>query len=171
MFSLKIPLRSLKSGLIPITLFLIFTFLSNVINRSGKIFFSVGSVVITDEGLLIASVKTLRVCFMIVGAKILMALSKTEDIVRALGRLMYPLERIGIPVKDFFHTMGLTIQCFPVLKNIAMETYRDKVKTADVKGFREKTRMISLFLLPLFTKSIQHPELFFERSELNEKKV
>ncbi len=162
---LKVPSRTLKSGWVPITLFLAFTSLSNVINRHGKILFSVGSVVITDEGIHIAALKGLRVFFMIMGAKILMASSKTDDIVRGLGRLLYPMERIGIPVKDFFHTMGLTIKCFPVLKNMAMETYRKNVKTAELKGFWDRARIVSLFLLPLFVESIQHPEVFFEVRE------
>ncbi len=167
--SLKVPYRALKSGWLPISLFLVFTFLSNVVNRHGKILFSVGSVVITDEGIHIAALKSLRVLFMIMGAKILMASSKTDDIVRALGRLLYPLEKIGIPVKDFFHTMGLTIKCFPVLKNMAMETYRENVKTANLKGFWDRARLVSVFLLPLFVKSIQYPEVFFEKNEIHEK--
>lgn len=167
--SLKVPSRALKSGWLPITLFLVFTFLGNVVNRHGKILFSVGSVVITDEGIRIAALKSLRVLFMIIGAKILMASSKTDDIVRALGRLLYPLEKIGIPVKDFFHTMGLTMKCFPVLKNMAMETYRENVKTSDLKSFWDRARLVSAFLLPLFVKSIQYPEVFFEKNEIHEK--
>jgi energy-coupling factor transport system permease protein len=161
---LKIPFRVLKSGWLPITLFLAFTFLSNVVNRHGKILFSTGFLVITDEGIHTASIKSLRVLFMIAGAKIMMALSKPDDIIRGLGRLLYPLENIGIPVKDFFHTMGLTVKCFPVLKNMAVEAYRENVKTADLKGFWDRARMVSLFLLPLFVKSIQYPEVFFEKS-------
>jgi energy-coupling factor transport system permease protein len=167
--SLKVPSRALKSGWLPITLFLVFTFMSNVVNRHGKILFSVGSVVITDEAIHIAALKSLRVLFMIMGAKILMASTKPDDIVHALGRLLYPLEKIGIPVKDFFHTMGLTIKCFPVLKNMAMETYRENVKTADLKGFWDRARLVSVFLLPLFVKSIQYPEVFFEKNEIHEK--
>lgn len=167
--SLKVSTRALKSGWLPITVFLVFTFLSNVVNRDGKIFFTVGSVVITDEGIHIAALKSLRVLFMIMGAKILMASSRPDDIVRALGRILYPLEKIGIPVKDFFHTMGLTIKCFPVLKNMAMETYRENVKIADLKGFWDRARLVSVFLLPLFVKSIQYPEVFFEKNEIHEK--
>ncbi len=81
LFLLKIPFRAVKSGWMPIGIFLIFTFLSNVLNQHGKIVFVTGPVVITEEGLHIAAIRTLRVLYMIAGAKILIATSKTEEII------------------------------------------------------------------------------------------
>jgi energy-coupling factor transport system permease protein len=162
-----VPFRNLKSGWIPISLFLLFTFVSNVLNRHGKILVTSGPLVITDEGVSVASLRTVRVLFMIIGAKILMASARPEDIIRALGRLMSPLERFGLPIADFFHTMGLTVKCFPALKEMATETYRENIKTAETKGFRGRVRVIASFLLPMFVKSVQSPEIFFEKGKDN----
>lgn len=167
LFFLRVPPKKLKSGWIPITLFLLFTFLSNVLNRHGRILFSSGPVVVTDEGVEIASLLTLRVLLMIGGAKILMASAKPEEIVNALGRLLGPLEKVGVPVKDFFHTMGLTVKCFPILKDVAAQTYSKEIETSAARSFTEKARVVSSFLVPMFVKSIQSPEVFFERSEEN----
>ncbi len=131
--------------------------------------FTSGPVVITEEGLVIASIRTLRLFFMIAGVKILMAFTKTEDLVKALGRLLSPLEKLRLPVKDFFHTMGLTMRCFPVLKNMASETYREKMKKEDIGGFWDRAKMVSMFLIPMFIKSIQSPENFFDKKDINEK--
>jgi len=168
-FLLKVPLKNLKSGWIPISLFLFFTFISNVINQHGKILFSTGAVVITEEGLLIAEIRTIRVLFMIAGAKILIAYTKTDDMVRALGRLLSPFERLGLPVKDFFYTMGLTLKCFPILKDRASETYKENMKSGNIKGLLNRAKMISTFLMPMFVKSIQSPEVFFDKTEINGK--
>ncbi len=168
LLSLKVPRRRLMAGWVPITLFLLFTFVSNVVNRQGRIVFHMGSFVITDEGIDIASLKTLKILFMIMGVKIMMASSRPEDIVGALGRIFRPFEKIGLPVTDFFHTMGLTIQCFPELKNMATETYRENMEAAEARGFSEKARVISSFLLPMFVKSIRTPEIFFEKTGTNE---
>ena len=62
-FFLKVPFRAVKSGWIPISIFLLFTFISNVLNQHGKIVFSTGPVVITEEGLNIAAIRTLRVLY------------------------------------------------------------------------------------------------------------
>ncbi len=169
LLSAGVPFRKLKAGWIPIILFLLFTFVSNVVDRQGRIVSHIGPFVVTDEGIDIASLKTLKILFMIMGVKIMMASSRPEDIVGALGRIFGPFERTGLPVRDFFHTMGLTIRCFPALKNMAAETYRENIKEADVRGFSEKARVISSFLLPMFVKSIRTPEIFFEKTETNEK--
>jgi len=161
MLLLRLPFRKIISGWLPISLFLVFTFLSNALNREGKIIFSSDAVVLTWEGLNIAAIKTLRVLFMIAGAKILMFGSGPEETVRALGRLLGPLERLGIPVKDFFHTMWLTLKCFPVLKTRTSEIYRKSMACEDIRGFRARTKLLSSFLLPMFVESIREPEVFF----------
>lgn len=171
LFLARLPARKLKSGWLPISLFVVFTFLGNVINQYGKILFSVGPFIITREGLNIAATRSLRLILMIAGVKILLASTRTEDIVSALGRLLSPLEKLGLPMKDFFYTMGLTIKCFPVLKNTASDAYRERMKKKHIKGFRDRIRFISMFLLPMFIKSMQSPESFFEKKETDEEKT
>lgn len=168
---LRIPFRKIISGWLPISLFLTFTFVSNVLNQHGKILYSHPPIVITGEGLVIASVRTARILLMIAGVKILMGFSRTEDIIRALGRLLSPFERLGIPVRDFFHTMGLTLQCFPALTSAAYQSYQEQVRANGVQGFREKARLASGFLLPLFVRSMLSPEEFFRKSGDNEKET
>lgn len=161
---LKVPLKVIKSGWIPISLFLSFTFISNVLNQHGRILFSAGPVFITDEGLDISMIRTMRLLFMIAGAKILFGYTRTDDIVSALRRLLSPLEFFKLPVKDFFHTMGLTIKCLPALKNMVTETYAEKVINGNINGFFNKAKTISGFLFPMVIKSIQSPEVFFENT-------
>lgn len=168
-FFLKVPFRTVRSGWIPISIFLLFTFISNVLNQHGKIVFSTGSVIITEEGLNIAAVRTLRVLYMIAGAKILMATSKTEEIIHGLRRLLSPFERLGLPVEDYFHTMGLTLKCFPILKNLLYENYREQITSANINGIWNRAKVVSMFLLPMFVESIQNPEKFFIEPEPGEK--
>lgn len=169
LFLLKVPFRAVKSGWIPISIFLIFTFISNVLGQHGKILFSTGPVMITDEGLNIAAVRTLRILFMITGAKVLIATSKTEEIIHGLWRLLSPFEKTGLPVKDFFYMMGLTLKCFPVLKNMLYENYRKQIIAADIKGIWNRARAVSMFLLPMFVESMQSPEKFFVEQDTGEK--
>jgi energy-coupling factor transport system permease protein len=168
-FILKVPCKAVKSGWIPISIFLLFTFVSNVLNQHGKIVFSTGPVIITEEGLNIAAIRALRVLYMIAGAKILIATSKTEEIIHGLWRLLGPFERLGLPVKDYFHTMGLTMKCFPILKNLLYENYREQITSANIKGIWNRAKVVSMFLLPMFVESIQNPEKFFIEPEPGEK--
>ncbi len=164
-FLLRIPLKSLKSGWIPISLFLLFTFVSNMLFQHGKILYSAGPVIITEEGLHISLIRTMRVFFMIAGAKILVATTQIELLVGGFGKLLKPLERLGIPVVEFFSTMGLTMKSLPILKEQVAEMYREKIKEGNITGFWARARIVSMLLLPLFVKSIQSPENFFEKDK------
>jgi energy-coupling factor transport system permease protein len=168
LFLLKVPFRAVKSGWIPISIFLIFTFVSNVLHQHGKILFSSGLIVITEEGLKIAAIRTLRIFYLIMGSKVLIGTSKTEDIIHGLWRLLSPFERVGVPVTDFY-MMGLTLKCFPILKNKLHENYRQSITSANIKGMWNKARAVSIFLLPMFVESIQTPESFFKEPEHSEK--
>ena len=169
-FLFRIPFRALKSGWVPISLFLLFTFTSNVLFQQGKVLFGSGVFLITEEGLDIASVRTLRVLFMIAGAKILTATTETRLLITALERIFSPLERLGVPVHEFFSAMGLTMRSLPALKDQIVREYRDKVKGGNIRGFLNKARIISLFLIPLFVKSMRSPESFFEDKTGHERK-
>jgi energy-coupling factor transport system permease protein len=166
----KIPFRSLKSGWIPISLFLLFTFISNVLFQPGRILFRSGPLVITGEGINIASVRTLRVFFMIAGAKILTVTTEVGLLINGLERIFRPLERFGVPVHEFFSAMGLTMRSLPALKEQMGREYREKVKEGNITGFLNRVRVVSMFLIPLFVRSMQSPESFFEDEEGHERR-
>lgn len=167
----RIPIRSVKKGWIPISIFLTFTFFSNLLFRHGKVIFTVGPLIITAEGLTDASLKTMRILFMIAGAKLLTGTSSVESLARAIGRLLKPLQHAGIPVNEFLSTMGLTIKSLPVLKEQFLSAYRERMQQGNIRGFRYRAKIMSAFLLPLFVKSIQAPEQFFEEKQKDEKSI
>lgn len=123
---------------------------------------------ITEEGLHLAALRTLRVFLMIGGVKLLMAKTDTDQIVRAMTNLLRPFEKLGVPVGDFFHTMGLTLKCFPILKNALARQYTETIQKGEAHGILNRARLTALFMLPLFVKSIHSPELFFRESDLHE---
>ena len=157
------------SGWIPISIFLIFTFTGNALFQQGRIIFNAGPVVLTEEGLSIASMRTMRLFFMITGAKILTATTKIELLIAACGNLLKPLELLRVPVREFFSIMLLTAKSLPALKNEIIGTYREQIKDAGITGFWNRAKMISLFLMPLFVKTIQSPERFFKEDTKYEK--
>ncbi len=160
-FLLRIPLRSLKSGWIPISLLVFFTFVSNVLFQSGKILYQAGPFSITEEGIIVALIRTMRLFFMIAGAKILTATTTIESLVGACERMLKPLERFGIPVAEFFSTAGLTMKSLPRLKDQLIDTYKQKVQEDSIHGFWSRIKIVSTFLFPLIAKSLQSPEIFF----------
>jgi energy-coupling factor transport system permease protein len=163
-----IPMKILKKGWIPISLFLTFTFFSNLLFRHGKVLCTAGPLVVTSEGLTDASVKTIRILFMIAGAKLLTGTTSVESLTRAFGRLLKPLQHAGIPVNEFISTMGLTLKSLPVIREQFLTMYRVRMQQGTIRGFRNRARVVSAFLMPLFVKSIQTPEQFFEKKKKDE---
>lgn len=159
---LKIPFRSLKSGWIPISLLVFFTFISNLLFQKGKVLYHIGYFTITEEGINVALIRTMRLFFMIAGAKILTATTGIEQLVGAFGRMLRPLEHFGIPVVNFFSMVGLTMKSLPRLKGHLVETYRLKVKEDNIRGFWNRTKVVSMFLIPLIVQSLQYPEKYFK---------
>lgn len=164
-----LPRQRLRGGLLPIALFLLFTFLSNLFSSSGRVLFSLGSLLVTDEGLRLAGVRTLRVFDLIFAAKVLASLARLEELLAALGRFFRPLERLGAPVHEFFLVLTLTLQCFPALTRRLSDAYRERVRGRSAVAFSEKVRLTAAFLVPLFVESMRTPEKFFTPPEQPEK--
>jgi|MudIll2142460700_1097286.scaffolds.fasta_scaffold15833_2 energy-coupling factor transport system permease protein len=160
-----LPLKRLKGGLVPIALFLLFTFAGNLFFQPGRILYGNDLLSVTDEGLLMAAIRTLRILSMIFAAKILTGILSMDEMIHSLEAVLKPLERIGLPVKDFFCVMGLTLKAFPVLMNHLVKTYREEITNHDNHGFPRRMRHIVSFLLPVFVESIRSPEAFFVSSE------
>lgn len=114
---------------------------------------------------MVAGIRTLRVLSMIFAAKILTGILSMDDMIHALETVLKPLERIGLPVKDFFCVMGLTLKAFPLLMNHLLKTYREEIKDHENRGFRRRMRHMVSFLLPVFVESVRSPEAFFFPSE------
>ncbi|MGD0886668.1 MAG: energy-coupling factor transporter transmembrane component T [Thermodesulfovibrionales bacterium] len=157
----SVPFKKVKSGLIPILLFLLFTFGGNLFFHPGKLLYGSGLFLITDEGLAIANVRTLRVFSMIYGAKILTFLLPLDEMILAMDKVLRPLEKIGVPVKEFFFLMGLTVKSFPVVTRHLLQAYRDNWRAGESEGFRNRIRNMVSFMMPIFIESIRCPESFF----------
>jgi energy-coupling factor transport system permease protein len=164
----RIPMSSLIRGWIPITIFLFFTFFSNLFFQHGRILFQAGPVFVTEEGLTSALLRTIRIFCMIAGAKILTATTGIEPLISGFAKLLKPFERFGVPVEEFFSTMGLTMKSLPRLKEQVVREYRTAVKDRKITGFRNRATVISSFLMPLFVKSIRSPETFLNEGVNNE---
>lgn len=162
---LFIPFRAVKGGVIPIVLFLLFTFGGNLFFHPGEILFGSGSLSVTDEALSIAGIRTLRVFSMIYGAKLLAFRLPPGEMVVAIGRLLAPLERIGIPVKEFISLMGLTVKAFPILTRKLSAAYREERMNRENIGFRARTMRLVSFMVPVFMESLRCPERFFVDGE------
>lgn len=159
---LFMPFKEVKKGLVPISLFLLFTFLGNLFFHPGRILYGSGLFIVTDEGAVLAAVRSLRVFILIYAVKVLTAFVPPEEMVVAMNRLLRPVEKTGVPVNEFFTITGLTVKAFPVLIRHLAAAYAASRENTGGSGFRERLSHLVSFMVPVFSESIRSPERFFE---------
>jgi energy-coupling factor transport system permease protein len=159
-----LPVRFIARGWIPITMLLIFTFISNILFRHGKVLCTAGPLMITHEGLTDAAEKTMRIFFMVAGAKLLTGSASVESLALAFGRILRPLEHVGVPVNEFVSTMRLTVRSLPALREQFLSVYRERIENENIRGIWNRARVVAGFLMPLIVLSIRKPEYFHERT-------
>ena len=156
-----VPFSRTKGGFIPIVILLSFTFLGNLFQNPGKILAGSGFLSITDEGVMLASMRTLRLFSLVYGAKIMASAVPTERMIKTLEKGLIPLERIGLPVQEFFTIMGLTMQAFPLLLKQITGAYREGKSNRVNSGFRKRLVFLVSFMVPVFAETLRYPERFF----------
>jgi len=152
-FALNIPASTLRRGAVPIVIFLMFTFVSNMLFQEGKVIYKIFGLTVTEEGLVRGGRLALRLVILILGAKVLTATTKAEDLVAGMGRLLGPAGKAGF-VKELILTMSLTLRLLPIVYNEAVELYKD-VKNSEGTNLAGKVRLAVSLLTPLFERSLQ----------------
>jgi len=152
-FACRVPFSTLRRGSVPITLFLVFTFISNVLFQEGRVVFGLSGLQVTEEGLMRGGQLTLRLFILILGAKVLTATTRAEDLVRGMSGIMGPVGRLEY-VKELINTMSLTLRLLPIVYDEALELYRD-VKNSDGRGLKDKIKLAVDLLTTLFDRSMK----------------
>ncbi len=153
-FTLKVPFAMLTRGLIPILIFLTFTFLSNVLFQTGKPIYRIIGFVVTEEGLRNGGHLTLRILILVIGAKILTSTTSAEDLVKAMTRLLGPVAKIRA-VREFLFIMSLTLRFLPIIYDEAQTLYTNSVKNSHETTIMGKIRISASLLTPLFERSLK----------------
>jgi len=150
----NVPLSTLKRGLLPITIFLAFTFLSNTLFQTGRVMYEIIGLTITEEGLKRGGHLAVRLFTLILGAKILTATTPTEELVRGMTELLGPLGKLST-IKEFMFTLSLTLRFLPIIYNEAQILYKETMRNSPEATFPEKIKLLSSLLTPLFHQSMK----------------
>lgn len=160
-----LPRKKLFAGWIPVLTLLIYTFASNILGGQGRIIAQSGPLFITDQALASACIRTARFFYMVTGVKIIISTVSPDELIVGLRTLCRPLDIVGIRLHDFFHVLGLTIQCFPLLQRKIAAQHLEARRNTEIRGFWGRARMITALLVPLIRESMNHPEEFFEQAD------
>lgn len=153
-FTLTVPLQALLRGIVPITIFLLFTFISNILFQTGRVILDVWGLLLTEEGLRRGGHLTLRLVILIIGAKILTASTKAEDLIKAVTYLLGPFGRLK-PVREFVYTASVALRFLPVIYNEAHSLYAETIQGYPKNTLTDKIKASASLLAPLFERSMK----------------
>ncbi len=162
--AVRVPLSSLKRGVVPIMIFLTFTFISNVMLQEGEEMYRVLGMSVTYEGLVLGGQLTLRLIILILGAKILTATTRAEDLVQGLGELLGPIGRLTY-TRELIYTMSLTLRMLPIVYDEAVESYRS-IKNSNKTDFSGKIKLAAELLTTMLDRSLKRAKEMSEKETI-----
>lgn len=161
--AVRVPIASLKRGLFPISVFLFFTFISNVLFQEGNVLYNIIGFDITDDGLRRGGRLTLRLFILIVGAKVLTAFIKPEALINGMSGLLGPIGRIGF-VQELIYIMSLTLRFLPIIYDEAIELYKN-MRVPAGSGIADRIKLSVELVTTLFERSLEKAK---EMKDVNE---
>jgi energy-coupling factor transport system permease protein len=81
----------------------------------GRPVVSVGQVVVTWEGLLAGAVQIYRLCLLVIISALLTFTTSPTQLAHGLETLLAPLQRVGLPVREFALVMTIALRFTPAL--------------------------------------------------------
>ena len=157
-----VPLRMLLVSLRPMIVFVIFTFVVNLVFiRSGDALASLGPLSITSGGLSTAAFMTTRLLALFVSTALLGFTTSPVDLADGMEGLLSPFERFGLPAHELSMMLSIALRFIPILV-----TEKDRIvlaQTARGADFESgnllaRARALIPVLTPLFVSAFRHAE-------------
>lgn len=153
-----IPFSYTVKGLKPVFLLLIFTAFLNLFWTDGAVFFQVGALTVTWEGLRKMIYISLRLILLVLGSSLMTLTTTPNQLTEGLERIFRPLKIIRVPVHEMAMMMSIALRFIPILIE---ETNRImKAQTARGADFTsgslwQRLRNMLPLLIPLFVSALR----------------
>lgn len=123
----KVPFRFMVKGMKAIVFLLCLTVVFNLFLTPGTPVVSIWKISITEEGIAIAVMMAVRLCFLIIGASIMTLTTTPNNLTDGLEKLLNPLKKVRVPVHEVSMMMSIALRFIPILME---ET--DKIMKAQI---------------------------------------
>lgn len=158
----RVPVRRLLAQIRPIALFLVITSVINLfLVQTGPVALQLGPVAIHAGGVSAAVLYTVRFFLLLMGGSLLTLTTTPVALADAAEKLLAPLERLGVPVRQGTLVLSIALRFVPTLSQeaenvVAAQTARG----ADLenKGALAYARACVPLIVPLFASALRHAE-------------
>lgn len=157
----KVPVKFMLRGLKPIMFIIIFAFAINMFLTPGEIFFQLGFLKITYQGITQALFMAFRLIFLILGTSLLTLTTSPIELTDGLERLLGPFKKIGVPAHELAMMMTIALRFIPTLLEETDKIMKAQMaRGADFESGNIVARAKSLIplLVPLFISAFRRAD-------------
>jgi len=155
--SFKYAIRGMK----PVLYIIIFTTVLNMFFTDGNVLLRLGPARITEEGLILAAVVSLRVFLLIASASIMTYTTTPITLTDGIEKLMGPLKVIKFPVHEMAMMMTIALRFIPTLIDETDKIMKAQAaRGADIGtgNLLQRARSFIPVLIPLFVSSFRRAD-------------
>ena len=155
----KVPFKFMVRGLKPIFLLLMITVAFNLfLTPGGAVLLQIGPLKVTEQGLSTAVYMALRLIYLIMGSSLMTLTTTPNSLTDGLEKLLYPLNRIKVPVHEIAMMMSIALRFIPILLEKTDKIMKAQIaRGADLESGNliQKAKAMIPILVPLFVSSFR----------------
>ena len=154
----KVPFKFMVKGMKAIVFILLITLLFNLFLTPGEPLVTIWKLKITKEGLRIAVMMAVRLCFLIIGSSIMTLTTTPNSLTDGMEKLMKPLKVFHVPVHEVAMMMSIALRFIPILLDETDKIMKAQIaRGADFESGNliKKAKAMVPLLVPLFISAFR----------------
>lgn len=154
----KVPFRFMVKGMKSIVFLLAITVLFNLFLTPGEPIVQIWKLTITQEGLRLAVLLSIRLGFLIIGSSVMTLTTTPNQLTDGLEKMLRPLNRIRVPVHEIAMMMSIALRFIPILMEETdkiMKAQLARCADFDSGNLIKRAKGLVPLLVPLFISAFR----------------
>jgi len=154
----NVPFKFMVKGMKAIVFLLMITVVFNLFMTPGEPLLHIWKLTITKEGLRLALLLAVRLCFLIIGSSVMTLTTTPNQLTDGLEKMLSPLKRIKVPVHEIAMMMSIALRFIPILMEETDKIMKAQLaRCADFESGNliKKAKSLVPLLVPLFISAFR----------------
>ncbi|MDE7205180.1 MAG: energy-coupling factor transporter transmembrane protein EcfT [Lachnospiraceae bacterium] len=154
----KVPFKFMVKGMKSIVFLLSITVIFNLFLTPGEPIVHIWKLTITQEGLKLAILLSIRLGFLIIGSSVMTLTTTPNQLTDGLEKMLRPLNKIKVPVHEIAMMMSIALRFIPILMEETdkiMKAQLARCADFDSGNLIKKAKSLVPLLVPLFISAFR----------------
>ena len=154
----KVPFKFMVRGMKSIVFLLSITVIFNLFLTPGEPIVHIWKLTITQEGLKLAILLSIRLGFLIIGSSVMTLTTTPNQLTDGLEKMLRPLNKMKVPVHEIAMMMSIALRFIPILMEETdkiMKAQLARCADLDSGNLIKKAKSLVPLLVPLFISAFR----------------